>query len=74
MQRVGQTATQAGSRPFSHAVHAEGALVGVALGVDEAGVVGTGGQAGLAADAQLGVDLDQPARRSATWLAPVGQQ
>ena len=34
-----------------HAVDAEGALVGVALRVDEARVVGAGGEAGLAADA-----------------------
>ena len=44
-----------------HAVDAEGALVGVALGVHVAGVVGAGGEAGLAADALLLRDEDDPA-------------
>ncbi len=51
MQCVGQTETQAGSRPTLDAMNAEGAFVRIAVGMNEARVVRAGGQARLAADA-----------------------
>ena len=56
MQWVGQTATQAGSCALLHPVDAERALVGIPVGVNEPRVIGAGGQAGLAADTQFGIN------------------
>ena len=72
MACVGHTDTQAGLTLLD-AVDAEGALVRVALRVDEACVVGAGGETGLAADA-LVVVTSTTLPGSCTWLAPVGQQ